>query len=133
MFRNEKYCHEEHTETQKHYGQLCNIAAYPACYAPYEMDMPARQTDEKDRWRRTPNTFYQREFGGSVFPVYMSEEEYDTWFFNPHEYSIDDHSNPRGYYTYTSYPCVPSQRTLCTRDSEGNLVHLRNMPRRDKQ
>jgi len=46
IFLNEKYCHEEYTEMQDKYGQLCNIAAYPACYAPYEMDMPTRH------WRR---------------------------------------------------------------------------------
>ena len=136
IFLNEKYCHEEYTETQEHYGQLCNIAAYPACYGPYEMDMSAKQNtigDEGERWRRTPKTFYQREFAGSAFPVYMTEEEYDSRFFNSHMYSIDDHSDPRGYYTYTKYPCMPSQRMLCTRNSKGKVVPLRNMPRRDEE
>ena len=99
------------------------------------MDMSAKHTycgEDDDRVRRTPCTLYQREFRGSMFPVYMSEEEYDTRFFNPHEYSIEDHSDPRGYYMYTNHPCVPSQRTLCTRDSEGKVVHVRNMPRGDK-
>jgi len=37
--------------------------------------------DEDRVVRRTPSTFYQQEFGGSVFPVYMTEEEYCciTW------------------------------------------------------
>ena len=119
---------------QDQYGQLCNIAAYPACYVPY--DMPARQTywgEDDDRVRRIPSTFYQREFIGSIFPVYISEEEYDSRFFKPREYSIEGHSDPRGYYTYTNYPCVPSQRMLCTKDSEGKLMHVRNMPRRDRE
>ena len=128
VFLNEKYCHEEHMETQEHYGQLCNIAAYPACYAPYEMDMPARQTEEEERWRRTPHTFYQREFGGSVFPVYMTEEEYDSRFFMPHDYSVEDQQHPRGFYTYTKYPNYPANRMLCRRTSDGNIKHIRNMP-----
>ena len=133
IFLNEKYCHEEYTETQEQYGQLCNIAAYPACYGPYEMDMPAKQNtmgDEGERWRHTPQTFYQREFAGSAFPVYMTEEEYDYRFFTPHDWAVEDHTHPSGFYTYTQYPTYPANRMLCKRSTDGKTVkRVRNMPK----
>ena len=81
------------------------------------------------RNRRTPETFYQREFGGSVFPVFMTDEEYDYRFFTPHEWAVEDHTHPSGFYTYTEYPRYPATRTLCRRSTDGKRVEkIRNMP-----
>ena len=135
-FLNEKYCNEEHSNKQEHYGRLCNKAMYPGYYPPYELNMSAKAYHMKEdgeipmapRNKRIPETFYQREFGGSVFPVYMTDEEYDYRFFTPHEYCIEDHTHPRGFYTYTKYPTYPANRMLCRRTNDGNKEHIRNMP-----
>ena len=136
-FLNEKYCNEERTDKQDYYGRLCNKAMYPAYYPPYEDNISAKAYHLREdgeipmspRNRRTPETFYQREFGGSVFPVFMTDEEYDYRFFTPHEWTVEDHTHPKGFYTYTEYPCYPARRTLCRRSNDGKgIEEIRNMP-----
>jgi len=135
VFLNEKYCNEEHSGRQQEYGELCNISMYPGYYPPYEHNMSAKNHHIREdgeipmTYRRIPETFYEREFGGSVFPVYMTEEEYDYRFFTPHDWCIDDHTHPRGVYTYTQYPKYPANRMLCRRNNDGKTVErIRNMP-----
>ena len=132
-YLNEKYCNEEHTEMQLHYGQLCNRAMYPMYYPPYEMDLSAKQYHMRENGElplyncTTPRMFFMREFGGSSFPVYMNDDEYDYKVFRPHEMAVEDHSYPSGYYTYTKHPTIPAHRDLCTRDGD-DVVFVRNMP-----
>ena len=82
-FLHNKYIHEENTQKRDKYGKLCNIVEYPLSYRPYEGDFSARrkltfdpkQSTDQAKCNR-PNTFIDREFAGSTFPVYMSKEEY---------------------------------------------------------
>ena len=138
-FLNEKYCNEENTDKQKHYGQLCNISMYPSYYPPYELDVSAKQYHMRSDGEipsytasTTPKTFYMRKFGGSSFPVYMTNEEYDQWFFRPHEMAVEDHSHPTGYYKYTRYPTYPAPHYSCTQDGD-DVIYVRNMPRKEAQ
>ena len=136
VYLNEKYCNEERTDKQDYYGQLCNTAMYPAYYPPYEVDMSAKNYHKREDGeipsspcnKRIPDTFYQREFGASVFSVYMTDEEYDYRFFTPHEMAVEDHTHPRGFYTYTKYPRYPANRVLCRRTIDGKVEHVRSMP-----
>ena len=136
-FLNEKYCNEERTDKQDYYGRLCTKAMYPLYYPPYERDMSAKAYHIREDGeipmsphnRRTPETFYQREFGGSVFPVFMTDEEYDYRFFTPHEWAVEHHTHPKGWYTYVQYPHYPARRTLCRRSNDDKEIEeIRNMP-----
>ena len=132
-FLNEKYVNSEHRMRREHYGQLCNKAVYPGYYPPYECNISAKQyhmteDGEIPTRRRTPTTVYERDFGGSKFPVYMTEDEYKYRFFQPHRYCIEDYTQPSGYYTYTIHPRYPAQYVLCRRNNNGNTEGIRNMP-----
>ena len=83
-FIHTKYIHEENTHKRDHYGKLCNIAEYPLSYRPYEEDFTAKRKLNFDPTLQIdqpncnkPDTFINRPFGGSVFPAYMSTEEYE--------------------------------------------------------
>ena len=99
-YLNEKYCNEEYTKRQQHYGELCNKVMYPLYYPPYERDMSAKnyhmQHDGELPSTSVPQkkrTFFRREFGGGLFPVYVSNEEYDRMMFEEREFSVEDHSH----------------------------------------
>ena len=84
-FIHTKYIHAENTKKRDTYGKLCSIAEYPLTYRPYEEDFSAKRKLLFDPKQSTdqaqcnkPQTFIQREFGGSQFPVYMSKEEYEN-------------------------------------------------------
>ena len=126
-FLNEKYCNEEYTVKQNHYGRLCNMAMYPLYYPPYEEDFPARG-GVPSSWRVPQKTFFRREFGDGSFPVYMSEDEYDR-LFEKRDICVEDYSQPSGYYNTYIIPEYPAKYTLCKRDEYGNEVPLRNTPR----
>ena len=98
-----RYCNEEHTGKQKHYGHLRNISMYLACYGPYEVDMSAKQYHLREDGeipssssRRTPKTCYLWEFGGGSFPVFISDEEYDNYYFTPQKGAVEDYTEPSG-------------------------------------
>ena len=126
-FLNEKYCNEEYTLRQNHYGRLCNMAMYPLYHPPYEEDFSARG-GVPSSWRVPQKTFFRREFGDGSFPVYMSEDEYDR-LFEKRDICVEDHSQPSGYYNTYIIPEYPARYTLCKRDEYGNEVPLRNTPR----
>ena len=133
-FLNEKYCNEERSTKQQYYGELCNRAMYPGHYPPYEMNMSAKNYHMREdgeipmAYTRRPETFYLREFGGSVFPVYITDEEYNYRFFTPHKWCIENQQEPTGYYVYTQYPKYPAHRVLCKKSIDGKMIQIRNMP-----
>ena len=129
-FLNEKYCNEEYTLTQNHYGRLCNMAMYPMYYPPYEEDFPARG-GVPSSWRVPQKTFFRREFADGSFPVYVSDEEYDRMMFTEREFCVEDHSQPRGYYNTHTLVENPAKYFLRTVDDCGNEVILRNTPREE--
>ena len=141
-YLNEKYFNEEHTTKQHHYGQLCNRAMYPMYYPPYEMDMSAKAYDIREdgelpssAWSTMPQkwTFFRRECANGVFPVYVSEEEYDRLMFTRQEFCMEDHSEPSGYVTTHTIPHNPARNALRAIDSTGNEVWLRNTPRNNEE
>ena len=82
-FLHTKYIHEENTHNRDKYGQLCNLAEYPLTHRPYEEDFSAKRklpfdpNSSIDQPKcNKPDTFINRPFKGSVFPAYMSKEEY---------------------------------------------------------
>ena len=136
-FLNEKYCNEEQSIKQQHYGELCNRAMYPGYYPPYHCNMSAKAYHlEQDgeipvsQWkRRTPETFYLRKFGGSVFPVYMTDEEYDHRFFTSHDWCVEHPRESNGMYIFRQYPQYPARRMLCRKSADGTMVeYIRNTP-----
>ena len=91
-FLHTKYIHEENTCKRDHYGRLCNIAEYPLCFRPYEEDFSAKRkltfdpNSVIDQAKcNKPDTFINRPFSGSVFPAYMSREEYVYNCSTPHD------------------------------------------------
>ena len=83
-FLHTNYIHEENTHKKDKYGQLCNLAEYSLTHRPYEEDFTAKRklnfdlksSIDQPKCNR-PDTFINRPFGGSVFPAYMSKEEYE--------------------------------------------------------
>ena len=142
-YLNEKYCNEEHTTKQHHYGQFCNRAMYPKYYPPYEMDISAKQYHMREdgdlpsssAWSTMPHkrTFFRQEFGDGSFPVCVSEEEYDRLMFTQREFCMEDHAEPSGYVVTHTLPHNPARRVLRTIDSSGNEVLLRNTPRNNEE
>ena len=141
-FLNEKYCNEEHTQRQQHYGELCNRAMYPLYYPPYELDISAKAYHMKHdgevpsplAWSRPQKrTFFRREFGGGVFPVYVSDEEYDRMMFTEREFCAEDHSQPTGYFNTHTLVENPAKYALRTLDEYGNEVNVRNTPRYEEE
>ena len=142
-FLNEKYCNEEHTQRQQHYGELCNRAMYPLYYPPYERDLSARhyhmqqdgEVPSSSAWSMVPQkkkTFFRREFADGSFPVYVSDEEYDRLMFEEREFCVEDHSEPSGYFNTHTLVENPARYALRTRDRCGNEVILRNSPKHEE-
>ena len=140
-FLNEKYCNEEHTAKQQQYGQLCNKIMYPLYFPPYERDLSARhyhmqqdgEVPSSSGWSMVPQkkTFlFRREFADGSFPVYVSDEEYDRLMFEEHEFCVEDHTQPTGYYETHTLPENPAKYALRTINSSGNEVVLQNTPRK---
>ena len=71
--------------------------------------------------RKTPSTYFWREFAGGSFPIHVSEDEYDE-FFKEHPIRIEK------YETHT-IPQNPSEYTLCIKDEDGKERKIRNTPR----
>ena len=102
-FLHTKYIHEENTSKRDTYGQLCNIAEYPLTFRPYEEDFAAKrkltfdpvQSIDQANCNR-PNSFINREFAGSTFPVYMSKEEYNDKCLSSHHAVLPNIHNNEG-------------------------------------
>ena len=77
-------------------------------------------------------TFFRREFGGGFFPVYVSDEEYDRMMFEEREFSIEDHSQPGGYYVTHTLSENPAKYAVRTIDDCGNELIVRNTPRHEE-
>ena len=137
-FLNEKYCNEEHTQRQQHYGELCNKVMYPLYYPPYERNISAKQYHmQRDGElpcmvpQQMKRTYFRREFADGSFPVYVSDEEYDRMMFTEREFCVEDHSQPTGYYNTHTLVENPAKYFLRTVDDCGNEVMLRNTPREE--
>ena len=108
-----KYIHAENTHRRNDYGQLCNIAEYPLCFKPYEEDFSAKRkltfdpnsSVDQPKCNR-PNTFINRPFGGSVFPAYMSREEYVYNCSTPHDVLLPSYVD-NSYEQITAPPSDP--------------------------
>ena len=72
--------------------------------------------------RKTPSTYYMREFAGGKFPIYVTEEEYDRTF-TEQEFRIDQ-------YNVHTIPISVSPYMLCVKDKDGVERQLRNIPRK---
>ena len=139
-FLNEKYCNEEHTQRQEHYGELCNKVMYPLYYPPYERNMSAKQYHMRRDGelpcmvpQQLKRTYFRCDFGGGSFPVYVSDEEYDRLMFQEREFCVEDHSQPTGYFKTHTVVQNPAEYALRTVDDCGNEVILRNTPRYEEK
>ena len=107
-FLHTNYIHEENTSKRDKYGQLCNIVEYPLTFRPYEEDFAAKrkltfdpiQSIDQANCNR-PNSFINREFAGSTFPVYMSKEEYNDKCLSSHHAVLPNIHNNEGIETDT--------------------------------
>ena len=102
-FLHTKYIHEENTYKRDKYGQLCNIVEYPLTFRPYEEDFAAKRKLTFDPVQsidqancNKPNSFINREFAGSTFPVYMSKEEYNDRCLSSHHAVLPNIHNNGG-------------------------------------
>jgi len=136
LFLHEKYINYEDTDSQQHYRELCNMAEYPGTYIPFRDDIPAKNyhlriDQDIPHYPSTPKTFFMRKFGGSSFPVYKSDEEYDWDFFHSHMLAVDHPTNPSRFHTFTKHPLYPSYYALYKKDKNGQMVFFRNMPKEE--
>ena len=124
-FLHTKYINEENTHNRDKYGKLCNLAEYPLTYRPYEEDFSTKRkltfdpSSPHDQPKfRQPSTFINREFSGSHFPVYMSEDEYTTKCLTPQPFRL-----PCGYLTET-IPDNPPSYKLYRINEGGKMVEV---------
>ena len=124
-FLHTKYINEENTHNRDRYGRLCNLAKYPLTHRPYEEDFSAKRkltfdpSSPHDQPKfRQPSTFINREFSGSHFPVYMSQDEYTTKSLTPQPFRL-----PCGYLTET-IPDNPPSYKLYRINEGGKMVEV---------
>ena len=126
-FLHTKYIHEENTGNRNKYGQLCNLAEYPLTHRPYEEDFSAKRKLEFDPTSpidqpkcNRPDTFINRSFSGSVFPAYMSKEEYMYKCLTPHDVILPSYVDNR-YELITTSPADPGLYRI---NEHGKMVQV---------
>ena len=112
-FLHTKYINEENTHKRDKYGKLCNLAEYPLTFRPYEEDFSAKRkltfdaNSSIDQPKcNKPDTFINRSFSGSVFPAYMSREEYVYKCSTPHDVLLPSYVD-NSYEQITAPPSDP--------------------------
>ena len=126
-FLHTKYIHEENTHNRDKYGQLCNLAEYPLTHRPYEEDFSAKRkltfdpNSSIDQPKcNKPDTFINRPFSGSVFPAYMSKEEYVYKCLTPHNIILPSYVDDR-YERITTNPTDPGLHRI---NEHGKMVQV---------
>ena len=126
-FLHTKYIHEENTSNRDKYGQLCNLAEYPLTHRPYEEDFSAKRklqfdpTSPIDQAKcNRPDTFINRSFSGSVFPAYMSKEEYVYKCLTPHDAILPSYLDNR----YELITTSPTDSGLYRINEQGKMVQV---------